>query len=44
MSGELLLDTNIIIALTVRDGAVLEKLEGDVTVSLPSIVPGESRT
>lgn len=41
MSGELLLDTNIVIALTVRDGAVLERLEDDVTVFLSSIVLGE---
>jgi tRNA(fMet)-specific endonuclease VapC len=41
MSGEYLLDTNIVIALTVRDRAVLEKLEADVKVFLPSIVLGE---
>lgn len=41
MSGEFLLDTNIVIALTIRDRAVLERLEADVTVFLPSIVLGE---
>lgn len=41
MSGEFLLDTNIVIALTLRDGAVLERLEDDVTVFLSSIVLGE---
>lgn len=41
MSGEYLLDTNIVIALTVRDSSVLERLEADVTVFLPSIVIGE---
>ncbi len=34
MSGEFLLDTNIVIALTLGDGAVLDKLENDVTVYL----------
>ncbi len=41
MSGEFLLDTNIVIALTLGDGAVLDRLENDVTVYLSSIVPGE---
>ncbi len=41
MSGEFLLDTNIVIALTVRDSAVMERLQADVTVFLPSIVLGE---
>lgn len=41
MSGEYLLDTNIVIALTVCGRAVLERLEADVTVFLPSIVLGE---
>lgn len=41
MNGEFLLDTNIVIALTVRDTAVLERLESDVIVFLPSIVLGE---
>ncbi len=41
MSGEFLLDTNIVIALTLGDGAVLERLEDDVTVFLSSIVIGE---
>lgn len=40
-SGEFLLDTNIVIALTLRDGAVLERLDNDVTVFLSSIVLGE---
>ena len=41
MSGEFLLDTNIVIALTLGDGAVLDRLENDVTVYLSSIVLGE---
>ena len=41
MSGEFLLDTNRVIALTLRDDSVLEKLQDDVTVFLPSIVLGE---
>lgn len=41
MSGKFLLDTNIVIALTVRDDAVLQRLEEDVTVFLPSVVVGE---
>lgn len=41
MSGEYLLDTNIVIALTVREDAVLQRLEADITVFLPSIVIGE---
>ncbi|MGI9049768.1 MAG: type II toxin-antitoxin system VapC family toxin [Rubrobacteraceae bacterium] len=41
MNGEFLLDTNIVIALTVRDSTVMERLEADVTVFLPSIVIGE---
>ncbi len=41
MSGEFLLDTNIVIALTLGDGAVLARLENDVTVYLSSIVLGE---
>lgn len=41
MSGEFLLDTNIVVALTLRDEAVLERLQDDVTVFLSSIVVGE---
>ncbi len=41
MSGEYLLDTNIVIALTAGDDAVLNRLQADVTVFLPSIVLGE---
>ncbi len=41
MSGEFLLDTNIVIALTLGDGAVLDRLENDVTVYLSCIVLGE---
>ncbi len=41
MSGEFLLDTNIVIALTLRDGAVLERLGSAESVFLSSIVVGE---
>ncbi len=41
MSGNVLLDTNIVIALSVNDSSVLERLEEDVTVFLSSIVLGE---
>jgi tRNA(fMet)-specific endonuclease VapC len=41
MSDEFLLDTNIVIALSANDAAVLERLEAGVTVFLPSIVVGE---
>lgn len=41
MNGEFLLDTSIVIALTVRDAAVLERLESDTTVFSPSTVLGE---
>lgn len=41
MSGEFLLDTNIVIALSVGDDAVIKRLKDDVTVFLPSIVIGE---
>ena len=41
MSGEFLLDTNIVIALIVREDAVLKRLDADVTVFLPGIVLGE---
>ncbi len=41
MSGNVLLDTNIVIALSVNDSSVLERLEEDVTVILSSIVLGE---
>jgi tRNA(fMet)-specific endonuclease VapC len=41
MSGEYLLDTNIVIALTAGDDAVLNRLQADVKIFLPSIVLGE---
>ena len=41
MNGSVLLDTNIVIALSVNDSSVLERLEEDVIVYLSSIVLGE---
>ncbi len=41
MNGEFLLDTNIVISLSLRDEAVMKELEEDITVFLPSIVLGE---
>lgn len=41
MNGEFLLDTNIVIALSLRDEAVLKEMRKDITVFLPSIVLGE---
>jgi tRNA(fMet)-specific endonuclease VapC len=41
MSGDVLLDTNIVIALFARDAAVLAGLRQTPTVFVPSIVLGE---
>lgn len=41
MNGSFLLDTNIVIALSVNDEVVLEHLDEDVVTYLPSIVLGE---
>ena len=41
MNGRFLLDTNIVIALSVNESAVVERLEEGVTVFLSSIVLGE---
>jgi len=41
MNGRFLLDTNIVIALSVNDDAVVRRLEEGVTVFLSSIVLGE---
>lgn len=41
MSGRFLLDTNIVIALSVNDEAVLENLDEDAATYVPSIVVGE---
>ncbi len=41
MNGRFLLDTNIVIALSVNDGAVMRRLEEGVTVFLSSIFLSE---
>ena len=41
MSGRILLDTNIVIAIFVRDAAVLDQLQTAQEVFVPSIVLGE---
>jgi hypothetical protein len=42
MNGEYLLDTNIVIALTVGEEAVVRKMDEDIVVFVPSIVVGDS--
>ena len=41
MNGRYLLDTNIVIALSVNESVVVERLDEGVTVFLSSIVLGE---